>query len=92
MKKITIIGFLVVIVVITAFVYATCEADYNTMKENNSSLRTEIEKVTEQNQKEEENNSTLNENVNEMKDELQQEIKDYNAWLKLKEKLITALS
>ena len=92
MKKITIIGFLVVIVVITAFVYATYEADYATMKENNSSLRTKIEKVTEENKKEKENNSTLNENVNEMKDELQQEIKDYNAWLKLKEKLITALS
>lgn len=92
MKKIVIVGLLSGILLVVSSIYVLTYLEYNNEKENNKTLAEKIDKITTDNKKENDNNITLNDELIKIKDKSKKEIKDYNSWTTLKEKLNSFLS
>lgn len=92
MKKTVIVVLLSGILLIVSSIYVMTYLEYNNEKETSKTLIEKIDKITADNQKENDNNITLNDELIKIKEKSKKEIKDYNSWTSLKEKLNSFLS
>lgn len=92
MKKVVVIVFLIGIFLGSIAIYTVSYLDYLDVKNNNDTINEKIKKISNKNNSEEKNTITLRENISKLEKDLSEEIKIYNEWQQLKEKLTSSLS